>query len=121
MVATAPPPAPVKHMLPAGTVLTVRLIDSLDSSKNRSGETFRASLDSPIRENGEVVVPAGMEVEGRIVEASNAGRYSGHSELQLELTKLISRGEVYSLHTEEFGRAEQGRGKGTAETVGAGR
>ena len=115
-----PPPVPVKHTLPAGTVLSVRLIDSLDSTKNRSGDTFRASLDSPIRENGEVIVPAGVEVEGRIVEASNAGRYEGHAELQLELTKLISRGEVYSLHTEEFGREEQGRGKGPAETVGAG-
>jgi hypothetical protein len=101
-------------------VLSVRLIDPLDSSKNRSGDTFRASLDSPIRENGEVIVPAGVEVEGRIVDASNAGRYEGHSELQLELTKLISRGEVYSLHTEQFGREDKGRGKGTAETVGAG-
>ena len=115
-----PPPPPVKHTLRAGTVLSVRLIDSLDSSKNRSGDTFRASLDSPIRENGEVIVPAGVEVEGRIVDSSNAGHYEGHSEMQLELTKLISRGEVYSLHTEEFGRTDQGRGKGTAETVGAG-
>ena len=115
-----PPPPPVKHTLRSGTVLSVRLIDSIDSSRNRSGDTFRATLDSPIRENGEVVVPAGVEIEGRIVDASNAGRYEGHSGLQLELTKLISRGEVYSLHTEEFGREEQGRGKGTAETVGAG-
>ena len=42
MVATAPapvtappPPAPVKHTIPSGTVLSVRLIESLDSSRNR--------------------------------------------------------------------------------------
>ena len=115
-----PPPAPAKVTVPAGTVLSVRLIDSLDSSRNRLGDTFRASLDAPIRLNGEVVIPAGADVEGRVVEASNAGAYTGRSQLALQLTKLTAHGEVYSLQTEEYGRSGGARGKGTAETIGAG-
>lgn len=118
---TPPPtPAPVKHTIPAGSVVSVRLIESLDSRQNKAGDTFRATLNAPIREGGEVVIPAGANVEGRVADASNAGRFSGHAELRLELTKLTSHGTAYSLQTESYQRAGDGRGKGTAETVGAG-
>ncbi len=115
-----PPPTPTKYTIPAGTPLSVRLIDSLDSSKNRVGDTFRASLDAPIRLDGEVVIPAGIDLEGRLIEVSDAGKYTGHPELRLELTKLMAQGETYALRTDEYSRSEGGRGKGTAGTIGTG-
>lgn len=118
--APAPPPAPTKYTIPSGTVLSVRLIDSIDSSRNRVGDTFRGTLNAPIRIDGDLAVASGAEVEGRLVDASNAGRYTGHSELKLELTKLVVRGEAYPLQTTDFARSGNGRGKGTAETVGGG-
>ena len=118
--APAAPPAPTKYTVPEGTTLTVRLVDTIDSSKNKPGDTFRATLNAPIRVDGDVAVPAGADVEGRIVDASNAGRFTGHSELKLELTKLTVHGNVYELQTADYDRADKGRGKGTAETVGGG-
>jgi len=115
-----PPPAPVKHIIPAGTVISVRLIDALDSSKNQVGDTFRATLKSPIRLDGEQIVGSGADVEGRVVDATTAGRFSGHADLKLELTKLTSHGHVYPLNTEHYDSAGANRGKGTAETVGGG-
>jgi hypothetical protein len=82
------------------------------------GDTFRGTLNAPIRDGGDMVVPAGAHVEGRVVDVSSAGPFSGHSELKLELTKLIYQGEVYALQTESYGRAGNGRGKGTAQAVG---
>ena len=114
------PPAPSKYTIPEGTTLTVRLIDTIDSSKNKPGDTFRATLNAPIRVDGDVAIPAGADVEGRIVDAANAGRFSGHSELKLELTKLTTHGNVYDLQTADYDRSGQGRGKGTAEAVGGG-
>src|SRR5450432_1024476 len=40
------PPAPTVE-LHAGTPLVVRMIESVDSQVNRTGQTFRASLDEP--------------------------------------------------------------------------
>ena len=118
--APPPPPAPVKYTIPAGKTITVRLIDPLDSTKNKEGDTFRATLQSSIRVDGEVAVPAGADVEGHVVDVANAGRFKGHAELKLALTKLTSHGHAYPLNTEEYDSAGAGRGKGTAETVGGG-
>jgi len=115
-----PPPAPVKHTIPVGTVISVRLIDALDSSKNKVGDTFRATLKAPLRVDGEQVIGSGADVEGRVVDATTAGRFSGHAELKLELTRLTSHGHAYQLSTENYDTATAGRGKGTAETVGGG-
>jgi len=115
-----PPPVPVKRTIPAGARLSVRLIDSLDSATNRVGDTFRATLSAPIREDGEVVIPEGANVQGRVVDVSEAGRYSGRSELKLELTKLTYNGESYPLATQVYDRSADSRGKGSAETVGGG-
>ncbi|MGA2588687.1 MAG: BON domain-containing protein [Bryobacteraceae bacterium] len=115
-----PPPAPVKYTIPAGKTIAIRLIDALDSTKNKEGDTFRATLQSPIRIDGEVAVPSGADVEGRVVDVANAGRFTGHAELKLSLTKLTSHGHVYPLNTEDYDSSGGGRGKGTAETVGGG-
>ena len=118
----SPPPAPlpVKHVVPSGTVLSIRLIDSLDSAKNKEGDTFRATLKVPLTVDGDTVIPAGADVEGRVAEVSNAGRFTGKSELNLELMKLTYNGTVYPLQTQNYDKAGDSRGKGTAETVGGG-
>ncbi|HEY7390082.1 MAG TPA: BON domain-containing protein, partial [Bryobacteraceae bacterium] len=64
--APAPPPPPQKVTIPAGTTLAIRLVDGLDSETNQSGETFRATLNSPLSVEGEVAIPAGYDVEGHI-------------------------------------------------------
>src|SRR5262249_50546301 len=43
--------------IPEGTSLSVRLIDAIDSERNKTGDRFRASLESPILADGRVIVP----------------------------------------------------------------
>ncbi|HVN02878.1 MAG TPA: BON domain-containing protein [Bryobacteraceae bacterium] len=118
--APPPPPAPVKYTIPAGAVISVRLIDALSSKQNKPGDVFRATLKSPLRVDDHVVVPAGADIEGKVVEAESAGTFKGHASLKLVLTKLTSHGHSYPLSTEDYDQANANRGKGTAETVGGG-
>ena len=62
--------------MPNGTELVVRLTESLSSDVNKKGDTFLASLSSPIMIEDRVVVPAEAGVEGKVIEVQSAGRFS---------------------------------------------
>ena len=117
----APAPAPKPVTIPSGTAVSIRLVDKIDSSRSQAGQTFRATLDSPIAdESGAVVIPAGQDVTGRIVEAKDAGRLAGKSALALELTQLTVNGRYYTLHTSQFERQGRSEGVSTAKKAGGG-
>lgn len=115
-----PPPPPQKVTIPAGTTLAVRLVDTIDSEKNQPGETFRATLNSPLSAEGDVAIPAGYDVEGHIVDVKSAGKFAGQSLLILQLDRISVGGKSYSLQTDQYKRQGNSRGKNTAEKVGAG-
>lgn len=115
-----PPPQPKEVEVPAGTTITVRMIDGVDSSVNKPGEIFHASLENPIVVGNDVVVPKGADVYVRLAAASSAGKFAGKSELHLELIKLESRGRSYSLVSSTYTLSGDSRGKNTAEKVGGG-
>jgi hypothetical protein len=118
-----PPPAPVpvavqKVTLPAGTRLSVRMIDGIDSERNRVGDVFRATLEAPLTAEDRVVVPAGTEVEGRVIQLKSAGHFSGRSEFTLELIRLDLNGRSYPLQTDTWNTKGNSRGARTAATIG---
>jgi hypothetical protein len=115
-----PPPPPQKIMVPAGTQLTVRLNDPLDSERNQVGDTFHGSLSAPIVIDGETVIPSGADVVGRVADVKSAGRFAGNSVLTLELTSLSVNGKTYNVQTNQWSRAGKGEGKSTATKVGVG-
>ena len=106
--------------IPEGTRVSIRLIDSIDSDKNKAGDTFRATLDSSIMVGDRVVVPKDADVEGQVVEVKSAGHFTGRSDLALALTALRINGRTYELQTDEYTRQGASRGTRTAETVGGG-
>ncbi len=115
-----PPPAPKKVTIPQGTTLAIRLVDAIDSEKSQPGETFRATLDTPLSSEGEVAIPAGYDVQGHIVDVKSAGKFAGKSELVLQLDRIMAGGKSYNVQTDQYRREGSSRGKNTAEKVGAG-
>jgi len=125
----APAPVPPRRVAaaPDGTVtiaagkpLLVRMIDGVDSAKNHVGDIFHASLETDLLANEVIVARKGTDVYGRLAEAKEAGRMSGSSELQLELTRIVIDGRDYSVVTSEYELKGKGRGTGTAQKVGGG-
>ena len=115
-----PPPPPKKVTIPAGTTLAVRLVDTIDSETSQQGQTFHATLDSPLAVEGEVAIPAGYDVEGHLVEVKSAGKFAGQSVVALQLDRISAGGKYYSLQTDQYRRQGSSRGKNTAAKVGAG-
>jgi hypothetical protein len=96
------------------------VVDGLDSEVNQVGDTFRASLDSPLRVEGRVVAAVGTDVQGRVTDVKSAGRFKGRSELTLELVRLQMNGKSYELATSVWNAKGRSEGKQTAATVGGG-
>jgi outer membrane biosynthesis protein TonB len=115
-----PPPAPKQFVVDAGTTITIRMIDSIDSSVNQAGEVFHASLDAPIVVGNDVVVPKGVDVYVRLATAKSAGKVTGQSELGLELVKLEYQGQTFPLVSTTYSESGKSRGKDTAKKVGGG-
>ena len=75
--------------VPAGTRILIRTVDSIDSSKQKTGYRFTATLETNLQVQNTVIAPRGTTVYGRLAQASSAGKMSGSSELNLELTDTI--------------------------------
>ncbi len=118
--APAPPPPPKPVTIDAGTPLSVRMVDSIDSGRNHPGDMFHATLDSPITLDDKVVIPEGADITGRVVNAKAAGHFEGQPELALELTSLAVNGRKYSIVTDQYTQQGKSRGARTAKTVGTG-
>jgi hypothetical protein len=115
-----PPPPPQKVTIPSGTTIAVRLVDTIDSETATVGQTFHATLDSPLSADGDVVVPSGYDVEGHVVDVQSAGKFAGKSLLKLQLDRISVGTKYYNVQTDEYSRTGSSRGKNTAAKVGTG-
>jgi len=114
------PPPPQKVTIPSGTTLAVRLVDTIDSETSQQGQTFRATLDTPLAVEGDVAIPAGYDVQGHIIELKSAGKFAGQSLVALQLDRISVNGKYYNIQTDQYRRQGSSRGKNTAAKVGTG-
>ncbi|MGA7565053.1 MAG: BON domain-containing protein [Terriglobales bacterium] len=115
-----PPPVPRNVTVPSGTNITVRLLDSIDSENAQSGQSFRATLDSPLPTDGDAIIPAGDDVKGHIVDVKSAGKFAGQALLVLQIDSISIGGKSYNIDSDPYRRQGSNRATKTAEKVGAG-
>jgi hypothetical protein len=117
--APAPPP-PERVTIPAGTLVQVRMIDSVSSDTAQPGEVYKASLSDPVMVDGQVVIPRDATARVRVVDAQSAGHFQGQPLLKLELIGFTVNGTRYSARSDYYTRLGPSRGKNTAAKVGGG-
>jgi hypothetical protein len=106
--------------LPVGTVLTVKLDQAVGSKISANGDSFSASIASPVEADGKVVIPTGSAAKGHVVEAVPEGRFKGGAVLKLVLDSVTVNGKDYDVQTGTIARSIKGKGKRTAAMVGGG-
>jgi hypothetical protein len=107
-------------VVPAGTVLTVRLGNAVGSKISSPGQSFSATLAQPIEIEGKQVVPAGTNATGTVVDAKPLGRFKGGALLKIKLVSLSLNGNDKEIETSSVTRTEKGKGKRTAVMAGGG-
>ncbi len=112
------------HVLPAGTSISVRNEETIDSSKVVEGQTFPAEVTRDVLDaDRNVVIPRGSNAQIIIRSASKGGKIRGASDLVLDLASVSIDGRQYQLSTadlEEKGKSGVGANKRTAEYSGGG-
>ncbi len=112
------------YELPAGSQLSVRMDEGIDSATAKEGQTFEASVTRDAKDaNGEVVIPRGAKALVIIKSASKGGRFKGASDLVLDMQSVTIDGKQYAIETSvisQKGKSGVGANKRTATYTGGG-
>jgi hypothetical protein len=110
--------------VPAGTRVSIRTEDTIDSSTAAEGQTYPGEVSGNVLDaNGAVVIPHGSDAKIVIRSASKGGRIRGASDLVLDLQSISVEGQEYRVSTTDLQRSgKQGLGanKRTAQYTGGG-
>lgn len=105
--------------LPSGSAISVRLIDSIDSERNREGDEFRASLEDPITLGNDVVVQKGADARVKLVNEQESGKLSGKAGLTVQLVSIAVNGQNIPVYTSDVSEYSGSRGARTAKSAAA--
>ena len=83
-----PEPLP-PGVLGEGSVIRVRLLDQLSTRDSVKGDMFRSRVASDVLEGGQVLIPAGAEIDGTVVEASSGAHLGSHGSMRLRPEVVI--------------------------------
>jgi len=112
-----PSPQKKKVTVPAGTRILIRMVDSIDTAKQKTGYRFTATLETNLQTDEYVVAPRGTTVYGRLANAASSGKFKGSSQITLELTDIVINGTAYPLLTSTYEIKGKGEGKETTKKV----
>jgi len=92
-----PEPLP-PGVLGEGSVIRVRLLDQLSTRDSVKGDAFRSRVASDVTEGGQILIPAGAEIDGTVVEASSGEHLGSHGTMRLRPeTVILGDGSRYRL------------------------
>lgn len=103
-----PPPAPVAPQaltIPAGTQITVRMIDAINGKTAQPGAQYRASIDDPVGVGSVIAIPRGAPC---IIEVVNIQSGEG---MALRMREINLAGKTYRPSTEYAGVDAEGTSK----------
>jgi hypothetical protein len=96
--APQPQPRTVTRTVPVGTTVSLRMNEELSTERNQAGDAFTARLEDPIVDiDGNVIVPAGATVRGRVTAVAPSGRVGQTAAIKLAFEAISFGGESYPL------------------------
>jgi len=108
-------------VIPAGTNLGIRTIETINSRTAVEGRTYAAEISQDlVNGSGRLLIPKGSPARIAIIQTRDSGKVSG-AEVQFALRMVTVNGKDYDVSTASLKRgAGLGANRQTAETVGTG-
>lgn len=110
-------------VMPAGTEIAVRTVETVDSRDARANQTFAALVEQDVEsESGRVIVPKGSHAR-LIIRHLSSGGTIGSPEMALDVQSIVVDGRTYQVNTTDLTLGSDtgiGKNKRTAETTGGG-
>lgn len=111
--------APARHVIPAGTVLRLRVTRGFGSDISRVEDPVTATLARAVVLDGRTILPAGSEASGYVSEATRPGKVKGRGRVAVRFTRLDPAGqEAYSIRTRPWVAVAPATKKKDALTIG---
>lgn len=122
--------SPNSRVLSAGSTMEVQLNQQLSTRDSRVGDTFTATVvNNVMAANGEVVVPAGAVVRGRVTALDESSDPTDRALIQLQFERLTFNNRNYdfratitnvaTVQQRERGSGDVGRAAATGAAAGA--
>ena len=105
--------------LPAGTQISIRMIDGIDSERDKTGDEFHASLEDPITIGNDVIAPKGADARVRLAEEKESGKFTGRAALTVQLVSVVVNGKTVLVNTASVSEYSGSRGASTAKKAAA--
>jgi len=118
--APTPAPKPMALVIPAGTVIPVRLDEDLGSKISQTGDSFTASVADDVLVDDQVVIAKGARAIGTVVDAQPLGKVKGAASLNIRLERVTTKSGSFAISTTSIDKSEKGKGKRTAIMAGGG-
>ncbi len=87
-------PPPPGLLIPAGSLLHVRLTCTVTSKTSKPGDPFTGVVTQPISVDGKEVIAAGSSVEGHVAFVKQSGRITGVAQMRVVLDDIITPDDV---------------------------
>ena len=88
--ADQPKVPPEKTMIPAGSILHMKLTTTLTSKTNKTGDQFTGQVTQPIVVNGKEMVPKYSQVTGHVAFVKPSKRIKGKALMRLVIDKVVT-------------------------------
>jgi hypothetical protein len=106
----APPPPPAKPpeppkpvyrevTVPAGTELSVKLLNTLASTSSKAEDTVKGSLAQAVVVSGTTALKEGTQITGSVIEVKESGRVKGKASVQVRFDRLVVDKETRRIDT----------------------
>jgi hypothetical protein len=119
--AATPRPTPIPRVVVArGTRLELELETPLSSRSGQVGDAVVARVAAATSPEGDVALPGGAYLEGRLTEVEASGRVKGRARLMAHFDTLVVRGQRHAIDTTDLVLEADNGHKRDAAVVGGG-